>query len=79
MNVTQKQIAEMVDVPTSFFSRIINCKRPCPVAVADRLEILTGVGMRVWLLGSRDEKQIALRGYIRKLEDEEGKTEEKKA
>lgn len=72
MDVTQKQIAEMVYVPASFLSRIVNCKRPCPVAVADRLEILTGVEIRVWLLGSRDEKRTALRNYMRKLEDEGG-------
>lgn len=61
--INDKDIAKEVGVAPCFFSRILNCLRPCPVTTAKKLEEVTGEDIRIWIFGSREEKRAAIKRY----------------
>lgn len=53
---TKKKIASEAGIGPDFFSHILWGRRPCPVAVAIRLETVTGIERDIWV--SRHPKEI---------------------
>ena len=53
---TKKKIAAEAGISPDFFSHILWGRRPCPVAVAIRLETVTGIERDIWV--SRHPKEI---------------------
>ncbi|MCL2791245.1 MAG: hypothetical protein FWD79_11505 [Desulfobulbus sp.] len=59
--VTQKQIALEADISPDFFNHILHGRRPCPKAVAVRLEMVTGISKVIWVWGSPAQLRAAVR------------------
>ena len=53
--ITQKQIALEAKISPDFLSQILHGKRPCPKAVAIRLEMVTGINKVIWVWGSPEQ------------------------
>jgi len=53
--ITQKQIALQAEISPDFLSHIIYGRRPCPKAVAVRLETVTGINKVLWVWGSPEQ------------------------
>lgn len=53
--ITQKQIALLAEISPDFFSHILHGRRPCPRAVAVRLELVTGISKVIWVWGSPEQ------------------------
>ena len=62
--ITQKQIALRAEISPDFFSHILHGRRPCPKAVAVRLEMVTGISKVVWVWGSPSEMRVALERFM---------------
>ena len=62
--VTQKQIALRAEISPDFFSHILHGRRPCPKAVAVRLELVTGISKVIWVWGSPSEMRAALERFM---------------
>ncbi len=62
--ITQKQIALEAEISPDFLSQILHGKRPCPKAVAVRLEMVTGISKVIWVWGSPLEIRSALKGFM---------------
>ena len=63
--ITQKQIALRAEISPDFFSHIVHGRRPCPKAVAVRLEMVTGISKVVWVWGSPLEIREALERFMK--------------
>jgi len=57
--LTQRKIAELVNIRPDFFNHIIKSRCPCPPSLAPTLEEVTGIDKKVWLSGTKKEKQTA--------------------
>lgn len=53
--ITQKQIALEAEISPDFLSQILHGKRPCPKAVAVRLEMVTGISKVIWVWGTPEQ------------------------
>jgi len=62
--ITRKQIALEAEISPDFFSQILHGRRPCPKAVAVRLEMATGISKVTWVWGSPKELREALERFI---------------
>ena len=62
--ITQKQIALQAEISPDFLSHIIYGRRPCPKAVAVRLEMVTGISKVIWVWGSPSEIRAALERFM---------------
>ena len=62
--ITQKQIALEAEISPDFLSQILHGKRPCPRAVAVRLEMVTGISKVIWVWGSPLEMRAALERFM---------------
>ena len=58
--ITQKQIALEAEISPDFLSQILHGKRPCPKAVAVRLERATGISKVIWVWGRPEEMREAV-------------------
>lgn len=58
--ITQRAIAKSADIGPDFLNHIIQGRRPCPKAVAIRLEAATGINRVVWVWGSPEEIRVAI-------------------
>jgi hypothetical protein len=58
--ITRKQIARRADISPDFFSHILHGRRPCPKAVALRLETVTGISKEIWVWGSPEQIRAAV-------------------
>jgi plasmid maintenance system antidote protein VapI len=63
--ITQKQIALRAEISPDFLSHIVHGRRPCPRAVAVRLEMVTGISKVVWVWGSPLEIREALERFMK--------------
>ena len=63
--ITQKQIALRAEISPDFFSHIVHGRRPCPRAVAVRLEMVTGISKVTWVWGSPLEIREALERFMK--------------
>lgn len=62
--ITQRLIALKAEISPDFFSHILHGRRPCPKAVAVRLEKVTGISKVIWVWGSPLEMRNALELFI---------------
>ena len=62
--ITKKQIALEAEISPDFLSQILHGKRPCPKAVAVRLEMVTGISKVIWVWGSHSEIRAALERFM---------------
>ena len=62
--ITQKQIALRAEISPDFFSHILHGRRPCPKAVAVRLEMVTGISKVIWVWGSPEDIQEAVARFL---------------
>jgi transcriptional regulator with XRE-family HTH domain len=53
--ITQKQIALRAKISPDFLSHILHGRRPCPKAVAVRLEMATGISKVLWVWGAPEQ------------------------
>ncbi|MDD2462891.1 MAG: hypothetical protein PHI97_02735 [Desulfobulbus sp.] len=63
--ITKKQIALRAEISPDFLSQILHGKRPCPKAVAVRLEMVTGISKVTWVWGSSKELREALERFMK--------------
>ena len=70
--ITQKQIALRAEISPDFFSHIVHGRRPCPKAVAVRLEMVTGISKVTWVCGSPFEIREALERFMKRQGDQGG-------
>ncbi len=49
----------MANIRPDFFNHIIKGRCPCPPSLAPILEEVTGIDKKVWLSGTKKEKQTA--------------------
>jgi plasmid maintenance system antidote protein VapI len=61
---TKKKIAAAAGIGPDFFSHILWGRRPCPVAVAIRLEKVTGIVRNIWILSHPKEIRNIVEEYI---------------
>jgi plasmid maintenance system antidote protein VapI len=61
---TKKKIAIAAGIGPDFFSHILWGRRPCPVAVAIRLEKVTGIDREIWLTKKPKELRNIVEEYI---------------
>ena len=59
--VTQRSMAIQAGIGPDFLNHIIRGRRPCPPAVALRLEKVTGISKETWVWGTIEEIQQAVR------------------
>ncbi|MDD2469225.1 MAG: hypothetical protein PHI97_35140 [Desulfobulbus sp.] len=64
--VTKKQIALQAEISPDFLSHIVHGRRPCPKAVAVRLEMVTGISKVTWVWGSPFEIREALERFMKR-------------
>ena len=64
--ITQKQIALEAEISPDFLSQILHGRRPCPKAVAVRLEMVTGISKVTWVWGSPLEIREALERFMKR-------------
>jgi len=57
---TQKEIARLAQIGPDFLCHIIRGRRPCPPAVAVRLEEVTNISRVTWVWGSTSEIRAAV-------------------
>ena len=62
--ITQRLIALKAEISPDFFSHILHGRRPCPKAVAVRLEKVTGISKVIWVWGSPLEMRNAPELFI---------------
>ena len=62
--ITQKEIALLAQVGADFLSHIMRGRRPCPRAVAARLEGVTGISRITWVWGTPEEIRKAVKNHI---------------
>lgn len=65
--ITQREVAGLLEIAPCFLARVLDSKRKCPIRLAAKFEDLTGVGMRVWAIGTRQQKRDALLKYRTEL------------
>jgi len=70
--VTQKHVALATEISPGFLSHILYGRRPCPRAVAVRLELVTGISKAIWVWGSPQEKREALARFMIRQEGQHG-------
>ncbi len=56
----------MAGVKAYFFNHILHARKKCPPALAPKLEQLTGIDRRIWVWGTKDEKQEAWLSFQKK-------------
>ena len=57
--LTQRKVAELVDIRPDFFNHILTGRCPCPPSVALKLEKVTGIDRGIWVWGTPKEKRTA--------------------
>jgi len=57
--LTQRDVAEIINIRHDFFNHIIHGRCACPPPLALKLEEVTGISREIWVWGTRKEKQIA--------------------
>ena len=62
--ITHKQIALKAEISPDFFSHILHGRRPCPKAVAVRLETVTGISRNTWIWSTPDEMRRAMDRFM---------------
>ncbi|MDD2468016.1 MAG: hypothetical protein PHI97_28900 [Desulfobulbus sp.] len=70
--ITHKQIALEAEISPDFLSHILHGRRPCPKAVAVRLELATGISKVIWVWGSPSEMRAALERFMNRQGDQHG-------
>jgi plasmid maintenance system antidote protein VapI len=63
INLSDKEIADLLGVSPGFFSRMMRNQRSCSGGMARRLEELTQEDIRIWLFGDVEEKRQALQRF----------------
>ena len=58
--ITHKQIALQAEISPDFLSHILHGRRPCPKAVAVRLEMVTGISKVIWTWGTPEQIRAAV-------------------
>ena len=58
--ITHKQIALKAEISPDFLSHILHGRRPCPKAVAVRLETVTGISRNTWIWSTPEEMRRAM-------------------
>ena len=62
--ITHKQIALKAEISPDFFSHILHGRRPCPKAVAVRLETVTGISRNTWIWSTPEEMRRAMDRFM---------------
>ena len=61
--IAQSSVAGEAGISPSFFSRILDNVQPCPPKLALKLEEVTGISIRIWLYGSKEDKRKAWKTF----------------
>ena len=61
---THKQIALKAEISPDFLSHILHGRRPCPKAVAVRLETVTGISRNTWIWSTSEEMRRAMDRFM---------------
>jgi len=62
--ITHKQIALKAEISPDFLSHILHGRRPCPKAVAVRLETVTGISRNTWIWSTPEEMRRAMDRFM---------------
>ncbi len=63
-SISQKEIAELVDISPGFLCHILAGRKECPRKVAERLQEATCIDRCFWVFGSPEEKREAIDKFM---------------
>ena len=58
--ISQKEIAELVNISPAFLCHILRGRKECPPKVAQLLDDTLGIDRDIWVFGTPEEKREAL-------------------
>lgn len=64
--LAQRKVSKIIKIKPDFFNHIIKGRCPCPPRLAVKLEKVTGIDRRIWVWGTKDEKQEAWLSFQKK-------------
>lgn len=64
-SISQKEIAELVDISPGFLCHILAGRKECPRKVAQLLQEVTCIDRCTWVFGTPEEKRQALDQYMK--------------